>query len=219
MFFPIPLFLPPLPLAVCVLPSPYRIRACSITRPSLLVASLPRAAVLSLGCALVPRWVSAKRPTQNESPPTNRLVFLGGIGQRKPQHNTTGGLHCNRIVVSSCQTFDNPAVQLRGPFLWDRLIPPPAHRNVVMIAAGTGVNPSERLASGTSMLLFTNCVFRDGQVRLVQRYRDLGRQEGLLPDDYISFCIVKYPPHPYRPATTLWLPPLCRFVGLLPLGM
>lgn len=41
------------------------------------------------------------------------------------------------------QNLDNPAVQLQGPFLQDRLIPPPTHRNVVMIAAGTGVNPSE----------------------------------------------------------------------------
>lgn len=33
-------------------------------------------------------------------------------------------------------------VQLQGPFLIQKLTPPPAHRNVVMIAAGTGVNPS-----------------------------------------------------------------------------
>lgn len=39
----------------------------------------------------------------------------------------------------------NPAVQLQGPFLQGRLIPPPAHRNVVMIAAGTGVNPMVQL--------------------------------------------------------------------------
>lgn len=36
---------------------------------------------------------------------------------------------------------DNPAVQLQGPFVIKKLIPPPAHRNVVMIAAGTGINP------------------------------------------------------------------------------
>lgn len=37
--------------------------------------------------------------------------------------------------------MDNPAVQLQGPFVIRKLIPPPAHRNVVMIAAGTGINP------------------------------------------------------------------------------
>lgn len=36
----------------------------------------------------------------------------------------------------------NAAVQLQGPFLVDSLQPPPAHRNVIMIAAGTGINPS-----------------------------------------------------------------------------
>lgn len=44
------------------------------------------------------------------------------------------------------KNLDNPAVQLQGPFLQDRLIPPPTHRNVIMIAAGTGVNPSEYAA-------------------------------------------------------------------------
>lgn len=38
-------------------------------------------------------------------------------------------------------------MQLQGPFLQHRLTPPPAHRNVVMIAAGTGVNPSESVSS------------------------------------------------------------------------
>ena len=36
---------------------------------------------------------------------------------------------------------DNPAVQLQGPFVVRKLTSPPAHRNVVMIAAGTGINP------------------------------------------------------------------------------
>lgn len=45
------------------------------------------------------------------------------------------------------QNLDNPAVQLQGPFLKHWLTPPPAHRNVVMIAAGTGVNPSECVSS------------------------------------------------------------------------
>jgi len=39
------------------------------------------------------------------------------------------------------QDTDNPAIQLQGPFIVRKLKPPPAHRNVVMIAAGTGVNP------------------------------------------------------------------------------
>ncbi|CAM9646245.1 unnamed protein product, partial [Sphacelaria rigidula] len=47
------------------------------------------------------------------------------------------------LLMQLIKNADNPAVQLQGPFLWDSLIPPPAHRNVVMIAAGTGVNPSE----------------------------------------------------------------------------
>lgn len=51
----------------------------------------------------------------------------------------------NGTSVLAFQNSDNPAVQLQGPFLQDRLIPPPAHRNIVMIAAGTGVNPSEGL--------------------------------------------------------------------------
>lgn len=40
------------------------------------------------------------------------------------------------------QDPDNPAVQLQGPYLIRKLIPPPAHQNIVMIAAGTGINPS-----------------------------------------------------------------------------
>eukprot|EP00904_Undaria_pinnatifida_P011388 jgi/Undpi1/737/HiC_scaffold_10.g04201.m1 len=47
----------------------------------------------------------------------------------------------SNLLLQLVKTFDNPAVQLKGPFLLDRLIPPPAHRNIVMIAAGTGVNP------------------------------------------------------------------------------
>ena len=40
------------------------------------------------------------------------------------------------------QDSTNATVQLQGPFLVDKLSPPPAHRNVIMIAAGTGINPS-----------------------------------------------------------------------------
>lgn len=50
-------------------------------------------------------------------------------------------------VVDSEQNLDNPAVQLQGPFLQDRVNPPPARRNVIMIAAGTGINPSEKGAA------------------------------------------------------------------------
>ena len=40
------------------------------------------------------------------------------------------------------QDTDNPAIQLQGPFVNGALVPPPAHRTVVMVAAGTGINPS-----------------------------------------------------------------------------
>ncbi|CAM9198778.1 unnamed protein product [Choristocarpus tenellus] len=36
---------------------------------------------------------------------------------------------------------DNAVVQLQGPFMVSKLIPPPVHTRVVMVAAGTGVNP------------------------------------------------------------------------------
>lgn len=51
--------------------------------------------------------------------------------------------HTHGMFSGARQNVDTPAVQLQGPFLQDRLTPPPTHRNVVMIAAGTGVNPSE----------------------------------------------------------------------------
>lgn len=43
----------------------------------------------------------------------------------------------NSARVFIMQDTDNPAVQLQGPFVIQKLVPPPAHRNVVMIAAGT----------------------------------------------------------------------------------
>ena len=72
---------------------------------------------------------------------------------------TDGSCTSNGTSVSTLQNLDNPAVQLQGPFLQDRLIPPPAHRNVIMIAAGTGVNPSERPTCGISMSLVTRWSF------------------------------------------------------------
>eukprot|EP00903_Cladosiphon_okamuranus_P012613 g11801.t1 len=39
----------------------------------------------------------------------------------------------------------NPAVQLQGPFWQSKLMPPPTHRNVIMLSAGTGVNPMLQL--------------------------------------------------------------------------
>lgn len=70
----------------------------------------------------------------------------------------------------SFQDTDNPAVQLQGPYIINKLIPPPAHRNVIMIAAGTGINPSKfRLqvvvvASAVSLLSLRggkNYIFRN----------------------------------------------------------
>ena len=46
------------------------------------------------------------------------------------------------VMYSGWQDSANATVQLQGPFLVDSLGPPPAHRNVIMIAAGTGINPS-----------------------------------------------------------------------------
>lgn len=37
-------------------------------------------------------------------------------------------------------------MQLQGPFVVAKLVPPLAHRNVVMIAGGTGINPSKRVS-------------------------------------------------------------------------
>lgn len=46
-------------------------------------------------------------------------------------------------MIAGRQDSMNAAVQLQGPFLVDKLSPPPAYRNVIMIAAGTGINPSK----------------------------------------------------------------------------
>lgn len=56
------------------------------------------------------------------------------------------------------QGTDNPAVQLQGPFVIDKLVPPPAHRNVVMICAGTGINPSACVCLSLS-LCSSACLF------------------------------------------------------------
>ncbi|CAN0199094.1 unnamed protein product, partial [Ectocarpus sp. 12 AP-2014] len=47
----------------------------------------------------------------------------------------------SQLLERLSKDTDNPAIQLQGPFIISKLVPPPAHRNVVMIAAGTGVNP------------------------------------------------------------------------------
>lgn len=47
----------------------------------------------------------------------------------------------------------NATVQLQGPFYVDKLGPPPAHRNVIMIAAGTGINPSTYVEAGSASRL------------------------------------------------------------------
>eukprot|EP00904_Undaria_pinnatifida_P011031 jgi/Undpi1/7058/HiC_scaffold_21.g09532.m1 len=47
----------------------------------------------------------------------------------------------SKLLDNLANDTDNPAVQLQGPFVIKQLAPPPAHRTVVMIAAGTGINP------------------------------------------------------------------------------
>ncbi|CAM9875878.1 unnamed protein product [Sphacelaria rigidula] len=84
----------------------------------------------------------------------------GARGERQvvPANETTEGILCiemrirhyhdgamSQLLEKLANDPDNPAVQLQGPFLIDRVIPPPAHRNVVMIAAGTGINPMVQL--------------------------------------------------------------------------
>ena len=46
------------------------------------------------------------------------------------------------VMYAGWQDSANATVQLQGPFLVDSLSTPPAHRNVIMVAAGTGINPS-----------------------------------------------------------------------------
>ena len=53
------------------------------------------------------------------------------------------------------QDTDNPAIQLQGPFVNGALVPPPAHRTVVMIAAGTGINPSTFLLNDETIHAIT----------------------------------------------------------------
>ncbi|CAM9298493.1 unnamed protein product [Ectocarpus sp. 4 AP-2014] len=47
----------------------------------------------------------------------------------------------SRLLENLAKDTDNPSVQLQGPFVIQKLVPPPPHRNVIMIAAGTGINP------------------------------------------------------------------------------
>ncbi|CAM9152625.1 unnamed protein product [Ectocarpus sp. 12 AP-2014] len=47
----------------------------------------------------------------------------------------------SKLLENLAKDTDNPSVQLQGPFVIQKLVPRPAHRNVVMIAAGTGINP------------------------------------------------------------------------------
>ncbi|CAN0339329.1 unnamed protein product [Pylaiella littoralis] len=47
----------------------------------------------------------------------------------------------SRMLRRVAKDIDNPAVQLQGPFIRHELTPSPVHRNIIMIAAGTGINP------------------------------------------------------------------------------
>lgn len=67
-------------------------------------------------------------------------------------------LRDNACIYIHSQDTENAAVQLQGPFLIKKLTPPPAHQNVVMIAAGTGINPSERDRACPSSLTCTHVV-------------------------------------------------------------
>lgn len=81
----------------------------------------------------------------------NGLIFPRGPFHVNRNTTRPAGGTTNGMSFSARQNFDNPAVQLKGPFLQDKLIPPPSHRNVIMIAAGTGINPSERPTCVLSM--------------------------------------------------------------------
>ncbi|CAN0393535.1 unnamed protein product [Ectocarpus sp. 12 AP-2014] len=78
-------------------------------------------------------------------------------GKVVPAEETTEGVLCiemrirmyhdgamSKLLEKLSKDTDNAAIQLQGPFLIDKLAPPPAHSNVIMIAAGTGVNPSKQ---------------------------------------------------------------------------
>ncbi|CAM9611990.1 unnamed protein product, partial [Ascophyllum nodosum] len=82
----------------------------------------------------------------------------GGLGAGElrilPARETSEGMLCvetrirlypdgamSKLLDELAGHRDNPAVRLQGPFVIQKLVPPPLHRNVVMIAAGTGINP------------------------------------------------------------------------------
>ncbi|CAN0025142.1 unnamed protein product, partial [Ectocarpus sp. 6 AP-2014] len=106
----------------------------------------------------------AVRVRDTNPTPTAGGMLMGGLshGSDKgagtlkvvPASQTTEGVLCiemrirlyhdgamSKLLERLAQDTDNPAVQLQGPFVIQKLVPPPAHRNVVMIAAGTGINP------------------------------------------------------------------------------
>ena len=108
---------------------------------------LPASPLPALHDTFGPRLVRCIATTKKNCP-----VWLTGRRHPRPFHahcvsTQPGRPHDRRKYrFFVFKNLDNPAVQLQGPFLQDRLIPPPTHRNVIMIAAGTGVNPSEYAA-------------------------------------------------------------------------
>ncbi|CBN74801.1 hypothetical protein Esi_0043_0033 [Ectocarpus siliculosus] len=54
----------------------------------------------------------------------------------------------SKLLEKLSEDADNPTVQLQVPFLIEKLAPRPAHRKVIMIAAGTAVNPSKQNCFG-----------------------------------------------------------------------
>ncbi|CAM9873790.1 unnamed protein product, partial [Ectocarpus sp. 6 AP-2014] len=75
-----------------------------------------------------------------------------GDAQGYPAGETKAGVLCiemrlrlhtdgamSKLLENLAKDTDNPTVRLQGPFVIQKLVPPPAHRNVIMIAAGTGI--------------------------------------------------------------------------------
>ncbi|CAM9823746.1 unnamed protein product, partial [Discosporangium mesarthrocarpum] len=58
------------------------------------------------------------------------------------------GSMSNLLEIMANDAHKTTVAQLQGPFMIMKLIPPPLHRRVVLVAAGTGINPSGFSALG-----------------------------------------------------------------------
>ncbi|CAM9831972.1 unnamed protein product [Ectocarpus sp. 4 AP-2014] len=106
--------------------------------------------------AFAVRLVDVEPPT-----PGGRVAWSKGSAKLPkivPAGETTEGILCiemrirmyhdgamSKLLEKLSKDTDNAAVQLQGPFLIKKLAPPPVYRNVILIAAGTGVNPMIQL--------------------------------------------------------------------------